>query len=448
MENKHQQRTIQSLRDANSGLELTADEILSKREDVVFNSRRRLEEKIIDYKKGIIGAEWLVCAVCGQPVRISGRKDGHRFFKHLKDSNDCPIKTNKNQSKEDIERMRYNGAKESVLHKELKRYIFKYLNADSRFKNVMEEKVIRSIKKPEEWRKPDVSGVFQSKDLAIEIQLSSTFLQTIIEREQFYKQEKRFILWIFDNFTKGGALFTEKDIYYSNNKNAFVITEDSRKESEIRGELVLECQYQVPEIIYGEVRDNWSKQLVTFSQLTFDHSTYRVFFYDYENNRKHKEKEYQDEQKISKRNVLKKEFEKSWIMYREAEEPGEKTRYYEKCTLIACDIFVHENLDGEIILNENGFSSLLDCLYSLKLRKPIKYRYTENEWTQILHNELKHRPQFASAIIKGYKVFCFGETIEISKKYNNIISKIKSDKIIQDKKYKPFLLILFPELEN
>lgn len=69
-----------------------------------------------------------VCLYCKQKIRIRGsiQKDfikGRRkyHFAHLKDSVECPIKTESGLTKEEINRLKYNGEKEGQLHIDLKR---------------------------------------------------------------------------------------------------------------------------------------------------------------------------------------------------------------------------------------------------------------------------------------------------------------------------------------
>ena len=66
------------------------------------------------------------------------------YFKHLHASDDCPIKTDSTYTKDEVRCMKYNGAKESAAHIELKNYLSEQLKKDDSFSDVKNEfKLIR-----------------------------------------------------------------------------------------------------------------------------------------------------------------------------------------------------------------------------------------------------------------------------------------------------------------
>jgi len=122
MSNK--KRTIESILDMKKGIIIDSEEFFSKSEDVIFKFRTQIEIDIQNKVKRFI------CLYCKQNVKIRGGRSKKTIlhFAHLKDSNDCPIKTDNKYSKEQIERIKYNGAKESELHITLKNKIAYHLN--------------------------------------------------------------------------------------------------------------------------------------------------------------------------------------------------------------------------------------------------------------------------------------------------------------------------------
>ena len=93
--------------------------------------------------------------------------------------------------------------------------------------------------------------------MAWEIQLSTTFLNVIVAREDFYRELGTYIMWVFNEFNPERLRFTEKDIYWQNMANAFVVDERTMALSSARGVLVLECHYLVPFFNDGDIDHRW-----------------------------------------------------------------------------------------------------------------------------------------------------------------------------------------------
>jgi competence CoiA-like predicted nuclease len=205
-------------------------ELFSKYDEkTLFNLRRDLKDK----KKGI-----LLCATCFQPLFLAGNINQELHFRHKKDSDDCPIKTTSNLSKEEVDAMKFNGQKEGAEHKQNKLFIASILRRDPSFENVEVEKTFKEESSSgiaKHWRRPDVSAIFKNKGLKIvfELQVSTTFLDVIIDRDNFYQRSKASILWVFLEFNNN--TFTQKDIFYSSNMNAFVLDNEAKEMSENTG---------------------------------------------------------------------------------------------------------------------------------------------------------------------------------------------------------------------
>ncbi|PAJ72020.1 hypothetical protein CJF42_23500 [Pseudoalteromonas sp. NBT06-2] len=87
----------------------SSTDILSKYDEkTLFQLRTDLKKD----KKGV-----LLCATCMQPLFIAGTLQGDMYFRHTKDSDDCPIKTTCKLNPEEIQAMKYNGQKEGARHK-------------------------------------------------------------------------------------------------------------------------------------------------------------------------------------------------------------------------------------------------------------------------------------------------------------------------------------------
>ena len=310
-----QERTIKEVMNLDTRELIYADDFFLQDENIIWKYRELCQEAIKKRRD-----PFLVCSTCGQLVQISGGRGERKkvtYFKHLKDSKDCPIKTDSNSSKEDILRGKYNGQKEGKEHIETKRLIASFLELNKSTKGEISrcdlEKVIKGNRDFLKWRKPDITSFFKDKTLVFEIQLSTTFLDVICERQYFYKEKQMFILWVFRKFEieEDKQRFTQKDVFYSNNRNAFILNDEAIRLSEENKDLYLLCQYQEP-IARGErLIYEWREKYVCLSELIFDETTYKVYYYDVD----------KAEQKI-RQNILekKKREEERLLRYREEEE--------------------------------------------------------------------------------------------------------------------------------
>ena len=262
-----------------------------------------------------------VCYYCSQNIKINGgtglgKKILH--FAHQKDRGYCILKTDTELTRQEINRAKYNGAKESPLHFETKNLIKELIELNNDFSNVHVEKVVKSNSNYLEWKRPDIKATYKNVDVVFEIQLSTTFLSVIVDRQHFYKENQTYILWVFKNFEieEFKQRFTEKDVFYSNNRNAFVLDNEAINLSKQNNDLYLLCYYQKPKIENLKIDYDWCFKYVNFTQLTFDEVTFKVFYFDVSkeeetlNNeilatqKEIREKELADQQKI-KENTLK-----------------------------------------------------------------------------------------------------------------------------------------------
>nr|VFJ60065.1 MAG: hypothetical protein BECKFW1821B_GA0114236_105326 [Candidatus Kentron sp. FW] len=442
-------RLIKDLIDLKTGEQLNADDILSQSEDKIHLLRRKLKKGQLSFKKGDDSFISIACALCYQPVVIVGTRQQEYFFKHGYESGDCPIKTSGRYSQEEINRMKYNGAKESIRHIELKSAISSALQGkNSACTDVQQEKRIASRGLSKDWRKPDVQAYCEEKKLAFELQLSTTFLDVILERETFYQSEKIFMLWVFDGFTKSGSRFTEKDIYYANNRNAYVITDETRQRSRERGELVLMCHYQKPLIDGRAIVDSWVTREVTLSDLTFDQSTWRAYYFDYE-----KEKAQLDEQlRQQKQKSLSEQVEEYW----EVRQSLSDSERYEKDKSYFAKLKV-EALISDSYTDDLSFplelEQILNDLFCLKKRKMFAYKYSK--WIELANLVLEYRKPFAGIFLKALRTYELYEEVRASDKRNVFRGKHKritqgikdgDPKYEQNLEFRPLFKRLFPEL--
>lgn len=281
-------RTIEEVFDIQKGVKVLASDFFRQPFDVLTQARNE-QERANQAKR----QKWMVCYTCGENIRIRGGKSPEEILKpgkgfhfaHLHNSKDCPIKTTSKYSRQDINRMQYRGIAEGEPHIELKAKLYQGLNLNAMHKGQVSElqleKVIRSLEE-NEWRKPDINLVFNNRRLAVELQLSTTWLDVIVGRQEFYRLEGIFILWVFNEFDykDSSRKLAFSDIIYTNNYNAFIFDEEARAATLQQKDLVLKCYYQHHFANKAQVLNKWESQLITLDQLTFDTNTLKVYYRD------------------------------------------------------------------------------------------------------------------------------------------------------------------------
>jgi competence CoiA-like predicted nuclease len=439
-------RTIESILDLKTGKIIEADIFFNQSKDIIFNLRLQLESDIQNERKRF------VCIYCKQSIKIRG-KIGAKIvmhFAHFKDSEDCPIKTDSKFTKKEIERIKYNGAKESDLHLTLKNKIAQYLiqnkNSKLEIKNVLIEKVQKDKRIPRTWKKPDVSAVYKNLNVVFELQLSTTFLSVIVDRQEFYKRNKTFILWVFSHFEnkEEKRKFTQSDIFYSNNQNGFELNKKAQQLSEEKKDLVLCCHYSRPLINNLEISFKWEHKYVTISELTFNNNTFQVFYFDVKSAKKEIEKELElrkskflgiiangtvkellelfqyhqlkDFEKVEIESQYKHKVSPKFLIERESEEL--KIIW----TLIAQRL--KENYRFNLLTDDYITQKVLIDILSLKTNKIIGYHFKKQ--IQIAHNLLDRHPEFLyyyEKAIDKYKNIGFDNGGKLKTKIENIKKK-------------------------
>ena len=275
-------RTIDTVIDIENDEVINAEKFFSQPESVVFKMRTELEKAIYLHRPKY------VCKYCGQMVKISGRKTERglaRFFSHLRDSDDCDYKTTTGRTRREINREKYARCNEGERHKFLKAEIAKYLEMTNGVTDVRTENTVKGNHPILRWRRPDVIANYRGQEVVFELQLSTTFVSVIAERDLFYRLNKKHIIWV-SNFDEQGEYvdltnMMIKDIYYNNRMNIFIFDLDAQKKSEELGELILKCNWLMPDGTWQYTNENTSDKLggkyIRLSDLTFD-NTYKPYY--------------------------------------------------------------------------------------------------------------------------------------------------------------------------
>lgn len=285
---KHEvKRSILEVFDTKEGQIINAHEFFQRPEHELIRWRRYFEESITFQRHRFL------CTNCRQDVKISGRKFMRgqiSFFSHLHDSDFCEIKTTTGMSKDIINARKYGLIAESERHKKLKALICNALKSrNSQQKgiyDVFEEKRINSTIPYMNWRRPDVVASLKDKNLVFELQLSTTFISVVVQRDIFYRLNNHFIIWVF-NFDEN-TLYVDlrnlmcKDIYYANKRNIFVFDEEAQRESVKKEELVLKCNWLDPDNTwhFSPIKGNGDGILVTLDELKYDEESCKPYYFD------------------------------------------------------------------------------------------------------------------------------------------------------------------------
>ena len=182
-------------------------EVLDKEyEAEQFQLRMKMEEE--KQSKGFR----FTCPLCNRGLNLRGGGDQKKslHFTHPREpEHKCPYKTADNHSPEDIEAMKYNGAKESIEHQQVKKRLVAglQLDLDTESGSVKSEETFRASLPDKSWRRPDVSARWKGKGVVFEAQLSTTFLSVIAGRRTFYCENQAQLIWVFAQAPDSGHAF-------------------------------------------------------------------------------------------------------------------------------------------------------------------------------------------------------------------------------------------------
>lgn len=256
-----------------------------------------------------------VCPICELAMTLASRPTLERsvqrfYFRHL--DRNSPCAGERGLSAAAICARKFAHCKEGAAHKQVKAWLMESMRADPAFSEIDPEKRWKDVSGIR-WRQPDVQCVWNGQRIAFEAQLSTTFLHVITERMQFYERNQGRLLWLFRDLDPDDFKLSEDDIFFSNNRNGFRVSQDTVALSKERGRFALECVWQEPADRDGCVIDEVRREIVFFDQLTFDVSANgvpRTYFFNYESAIRALQQKRRQEQKAAKQLVRSKELER------------------------------------------------------------------------------------------------------------------------------------------
>ena len=285
---KRRDHKIKEIFDLETGETINAEEFFSQDIDELIRQRTIFQDYISQGKRRF------VCPKCLEMIRISGRGDERGLpciFTHKNDSPYC-LRTKTGLSEEEINRRKYSLIGQSKRHKQLKQELCDCLtDINSVALGVQDVEMEKRIYSPLpffNFRQPDVQIEYKGKKIVFEIQLSTTFLSVISERDTFYRLNGYYIIWVF-NFEDNRKFvdlnnLAMKDIYFANKRNAFIFDEDARLWSKERKQLVLKCNWLEPDLTWHHKNtvEKFGGEPVTLDMLKYDSESYKPYFEDAE----------------------------------------------------------------------------------------------------------------------------------------------------------------------
>ncbi|MGR5269764.1 DUF6035 family protein [Vibrio astriarenae] len=231
----------------------------------------------------------LFCELCGDPVTLSSMpiKDvnsvgvGHtNYFKHKAGMGKrCEWRSGSEYTKAEI----YKGIEEGEQHKEIKLMLAETLSKLDEWGIDIDRIDTRFLFTPDRRLKgkSDVNATFANIEYIFEIQLHSESYETILRRKELYALLEKPLIWICNKYEHSSMLVsqTTKDIAYTNNATYFTFEKKEAELSLLRGELVLNAVYWVPELVDGKLEPVMHKKHVTISELTYRNG--EIFLFDY-----------------------------------------------------------------------------------------------------------------------------------------------------------------------
>lgn len=247
-----------------------------------------IEQKRVGLKLQLAGGELrYVCPMCEQAMTLASlpvrERNIQRFYFRHQDRNN-PCGGEHRLSARAICARRFAQCKEGAQHKQVKRWLEQSMAADPSFSEVDVEKRWNDVDGIR-WRQPDLQGTWHGQRIAFEAQLSTTFLHVIAERMQYYERNQGKLLWLFRELNPEDFKLSEDDIFFSNNRNAFRLTQETVALSEQHKRFALECVWYEPADMGSHSVDEAKRQTVFFDELHFDVSATgvpRVYFFDYD----------------------------------------------------------------------------------------------------------------------------------------------------------------------
>lgn len=251
-------RTLRNVVDLQTMRSISSDQLLAMSQDEYHAVRRAATRARLDRSPRY------VCGQCGHATYAPREgRTGQPYWKHhLGAPEDCPWWTGTPSRVDDVSARQFNGIQESPLHAAIKNTIGELLRNDARTEPdsvVIDEYLIADDGR----RRPDVRAIHSGHPIVIEVQLATTQIPIIIQREDFYDGHAYRLLWLTWNFEPPAAgermRSSFEDILFSHNKNLFSMDDETIELSRQQRTIVLRAFWQCD--------DAWVSKLVRLEEM-------------------------------------------------------------------------------------------------------------------------------------------------------------------------------------
>lgn len=346
------------------------------------------------------------CSLCTVPVYLVSNQLKHFFFRHVTEDGSCPAETRGELSQDEIRARKYHGVRESEPHRRIKALIERSLAADPAFSGVKKERQWRSSHDPRSRRQPDVQAIGPMGRLAFEVQLSTTFLDVVVGRQAFYRDEGALLLWVMGNFDPDYRRLTTDDLLFSNNSNIFVVDEQTAALSESARKFHVRCHFRRPVREEDRLTDSWDSQVVAFDQLIHERDVQRSWYYDYDGQaiaiRTAIGHDRQERERLAG-DALRGELTAFWTARVPNVDPGESARHAWDAMRRAFaqqGILIPANPD-----DDTSFIALMNGLMSAKAGRPVGWNF--KQLIEVAHRIADAYPQHVLSF--GHAIRHFGQ---------------------------------------
>ena len=230
-------RRIESAVDLYDLHEIRADDLLD------FDTGRQVR-KLADKRKRSERA--IVCSECEQPVVVPMHwRTQEYFFQHFGRNVECPWTSERPSTSVDEASARiFKGQQEGPLHRRIKEELGALLGSFPGVSDCVVDQTYRNAHG--DRRRPDVRFRVLGKTFVLEVQLATTQRPIITDRNEFYRAEDFWIIWIAwrpDRIALSAHKASVIDIITDHNDNLFSVDDETLEMSRKAGELKLRVHW-------------------------------------------------------------------------------------------------------------------------------------------------------------------------------------------------------------
>lgn len=275
--------------------------------DTFFNNSTveeiaRVSRKLSEVEVEKTGGSYYTCGMCHRRVKIAHRLYNgieSLFFIHADKEPYCPWKkqavkssdtTLVNVEIEETTEEDVSPNNNKPHSREVKEKMFSILTSEESQRmgitDVRIDTIVKGNSPYMRWRRPDISFMYGERQMVIELQRRNTPLDTIVDKDIFYRLNNVHVLWVFGSDAYNTydylRLSNYKNTMFANHRNVFVFDQEAIEASEVANVVKLKCNWL-------DEDDNWAinlkennsnGKLIDFSQLTFDDDLCKPYYHD------------------------------------------------------------------------------------------------------------------------------------------------------------------------